>query len=62
MKKNKSRISVEFLGRIEENPLVLPAGIMGMTWSGMKFTWENGCGIITSKSLTLELRKGIRDL
>ncbi|MDP8211467.1 MAG: dihydroorotate dehydrogenase [Candidatus Stygibacter australis] len=51
-------ISTEFLGKKTKSPLVLPAGIMGMTWSGMKFVIENGCGIITSKSLTLELRTG----
>jgi len=51
-------ISTEFLGKKTKSPLVLPAGIMGMTWSGMKFVVENGCGIITSKSLTLELRTG----
>ncbi|MCF7919197.1 MAG: dihydroorotate dehydrogenase [Candidatus Cloacimonetes bacterium] len=58
MKNDRSRISVEFLGKRAATPLVLPAGIMGMTWSGMKYTWENGCGIITSKSLTMEPRKG----
>ncbi len=51
-------ISTEFLGKKAKSPLVLPAGIMGMTWSGMKYAVENGCGIITSKSLTLEVRVG----
>lgn len=52
------KLEVSFLGVMAKSPLVLPAGIMGMSWSGMKYTHENGCGIITSKSLTLEPRKG----
>ena len=52
------RISRDFLGKTAETPLVLPAGIMDMSWSGMKYVNENGCGIITSKSLTLEARVG----
>lgn len=55
---NSKKLIVEFLGKTSATPLVLPAGIMGMTWSGMKYVIENGCGVITSKSLTLELRKG----
>jgi dihydroorotate dehydrogenase (NAD+) catalytic subunit len=51
-------LSMEFLGKKTKSPLVLPAGIMGMTWSGMKYVIENGCGIITSKSLTLQSRSG----
>lgn len=56
--KEEKRLESEFLGCMVKSPLVLPAGIMGMTWSGMKYVIENGCGVITSKSLTLELRKG----
>ncbi|MCF7911650.1 MAG: dihydroorotate dehydrogenase [Candidatus Cloacimonetes bacterium] len=56
--KGKISLSTEFLGKKTKSPLVLPAGIMGMTWSGMRYVIENGCGIITSKSLTLESRSG----
>jgi dihydroorotate dehydrogenase (NAD+) catalytic subunit len=51
-------LSTEFLGIKAKSPLVLPAGIMGMTWSGMRYVIDNGCGMITSKSMTLELRAG----
>jgi dihydroorotate dehydrogenase (NAD+) catalytic subunit len=56
--KETGKLSTEFLGKSVKSPLVLPAGIMGMTWSGMRYVIENGCGVITSKSLTLDVRSG----
>ncbi|MCD4819723.1 MAG: dihydroorotate dehydrogenase [Candidatus Cloacimonetes bacterium] len=49
---------IKFLGKEISSPLVLPAGIMDLSYSGMSFSALNGAGIITSKSLTLEPRTG----
>ena len=54
----QSRLNVEFLGIKAKSPLVLPAGVMGMSFSGMNYSGINGAGIITSKSLTLQPRTG----
>ncbi|MCF7858679.1 MAG: dihydroorotate dehydrogenase [Candidatus Cloacimonetes bacterium] len=51
-------LETEFLGKTISNPLVLPAGIMGMAFSGFNISVENGVGIVMSKSLTLVPRKG----
>jgi dihydroorotate dehydrogenase (NAD+) catalytic subunit len=51
-------LKTEFLGRTITSPLVLPAGVMGMAFSGFNISIENGTGIVTSKSLTLEPRMG----
>jgi dihydroorotate dehydrogenase (NAD+) catalytic subunit len=53
-----NKLEIEFLGKKAKNPLVLPAGIMDLSYSGMKFAVENGVGIVTSKSLTLSPRSG----
>ncbi|MBC8414831.1 MAG: dihydroorotate dehydrogenase [Candidatus Cloacimonetes bacterium] len=54
----RKRLKTKFLG-IEVNlPLVLPAGIMDMSFSGLDISAKNGAGIVTSKSLTLEPRLG----
>jgi dihydroorotate dehydrogenase (NAD+) catalytic subunit len=52
------RLKTKFLGKTVKSPLVLPAGIMDMSYSGLKITSENGAGIVTSKSLTLQPRSG----
>ncbi|MCF7792407.1 MAG: dihydroorotate dehydrogenase [Candidatus Cloacimonetes bacterium] len=52
------RLKTKFLGVELESPLVLPAGVMGMSFSGMDIARINGAGIITSKSLTLQPRTG----
>ena len=46
------------LGVKVKSPLVLPAGVMGMSFSGMHISETNGAGIVTSKSLTLQPRTG----
>lgn len=54
----KFKLKTNFLGIELESPLVLPAGIMDLSFSGMKYAVEKGAGIVTSKSLTLNPRKG----
>ncbi len=51
-------LKTEFLGITITSPLVLPAGVMGMAFSGFNISIENGVGIVTSKSLTLKPRMG----
>ena len=51
-------LKTEFLGITITSPLVLPAGVMGMAFSGFNISIESGAGIVTSKSLTLNLRTG----
>jgi len=53
-----NRLKTKFLGVEVKSPLVLPAGVMGMSFSGMHISETNGAGIITSKSLTLLPRTG----
>ncbi len=53
-----NRLKTKFLDVNIKSPLVLPAGIMDMSFSGMKVCAENGAGIVTSKSLTLHPRSG----
>ncbi len=53
-----NRLKTKFLGVEIESPLVLPAGVMGMSFSGMHISQINGAGIVTSKSLTLQPRTG----
>jgi dihydroorotate dehydrogenase (NAD+) catalytic subunit len=52
------RLSKEFLGLKVNSPLVLPAGVMGMSFSGLQISSDKGAGIVTSKSLTLQSRAG----
>ena len=51
-------LKTEFLGVTITSPLVLPAGVMGMAFSGFNISIKNGAGIVTSKSLTLKPRTG----
>ena len=52
------KLKTKFLGKTIKSPLVLPAGIMDMSFSGLNYAVQNGAGIVTSKSLTLEPRMG----
>ena len=54
----RKRLKTKFLGIEVNSPLVLPAGIMDMSFSGLDISAKNGAGIVTSKSLTLEPRMG----
>lgn len=51
-------LKTEFLSKKVTSPLVLPAGVMGMAFSGFNISIKHGAGIVTSKSLTLKPRKG----
>ena len=53
-----NRLHTEFLGKRIQSPLVLASGIMGISYSGMLKAIENGAGMVTTKSFTLEKRKG----
>jgi dihydroorotate dehydrogenase (NAD+) catalytic subunit len=54
----RKRLKTKFLDIEANSPLVLPAGIMDMSFSGLDISVKNGAGIVTSKSLTLEPRTG----
>lgn len=51
-------LQTTFLGIELANPLVLPAGILGMSAGSLRFALENGYGLVTTKSLSLEPRLG----
>lgn len=52
------RLTIEFLGKKLTNPLVLPSGVMGISYSGLLNAVHNGAGVVTAKSLSLKPRKG----
>ena len=54
------RLSVTFLGKDLTAPLVLPAGVVGMSYSSLLRAIQSGAGMVTSKSFTLEPRDGHR--
>jgi dihydroorotate dehydrogenase (NAD+) catalytic subunit len=51
-------LRTHFLGKEFSSPLVLPAGILGMSHGSLRFAHEAGFGLVTSKSLSREPRKG----
>lgn len=51
-------LEAEFLGVKTVNPLVLPAGIMDVSYGSMLYAVENGAAVVTMKSLTLAPREG----
>jgi dihydroorotate dehydrogenase (NAD+) catalytic subunit len=51
-------LCTSFLGREFSSPLVLPAGILGVSYGSLQFAHDAGFGLVTSKSLSLEPRKG----
>lgn len=51
-------IGSSMFGRRLGSPLVLASGVLGMTKAGLEKVCENGCGAVTTKSLSLEPRKG----
>ncbi len=52
------KLQTDFLGITVNNPLVLPAGLMDVSFGSMLYAAENGAGIVTMKSLTLKPRSG----
>lgn len=53
-----SMIETTMFGRKMKNPLILASGVLGMTKASLETVCKNGCGAVTTKSLTLEPRKG----
>jgi len=53
-----SMIETTMFGRKMKNPLILASGVLGMTKASLETVCDNGCGGVTTKSLTLEPRKG----
>ncbi|MCL1817545.1 MAG: dihydroorotate dehydrogenase [Spirochaetaceae bacterium] len=51
-------LRTRFLGKDFSSPLVLPSGILGMSSGSLRFAREAGFGLVTSKSLSREPRKG----
>jgi len=51
-------LRTDFLGVHLSSPLVLPAGVLDISFSSYKQTSDFGAGLITTKSLTKEARKG----
>jgi len=51
-------LRTSFLGSDLPSPLVLPAGILGMTYGSLNFALSKGFGLVTSKSLSLKPRFG----
>ena len=54
----RRELRTEFLGMEMSSPLVLPAGVLDISFSSLRLAIENGAGLVTSKSLTKEPRKG----
>ena len=51
-------LASEMFNKKMKNPLVLASGILGVTKKSLETVCENGCGAVTTKTLTLEPRKG----
>jgi len=53
-----SLLDSRFFNKKVKNPLVLASGVLGVTKTSLETVCDNGCGIVTTKSLTPEARKG----
>ncbi len=51
-------IEIGMFGKKIKNPMVLASGVLGVTKASLEMVCENGCGAVTTKSLSLEPRKG----
>lgn len=51
-------LKCEFFGKKLKNPVTLASGVLGMTRETLERVCENGCGAVTTKSLSREPRKG----
>jgi dihydroorotate dehydrogenase (NAD+) catalytic subunit len=51
-------MSINFLGKTLKNPLVLASGVLGNNSDILKRVHENGCGLVTMKSIGPEPRDG----
>jgi len=53
-----ANLECEFFGKKLKNPLILASGVLGMTKGSLGRVCESGCGAVTTKSLSLEPKKG----
>lgn len=51
-------LSCDFFGKKIKNPIILASGVVDMTKASLERAADNGCGAVTTKSLTPEPRKG----
>lgn len=51
-------LSVELAGLKLSNPTILASGILGLSWSLLKRVEEAGAGAVTTKTITLDPKKG----
>lgn len=51
-------LETDLFGKPIKNPIILASGIVDMTRASLEKACENGCGAVTTKSLTIEARKG----
>ncbi len=51
-------MAVQFLGKILNNPMVLASGVLGNSSDILERVYENGCGLVTMKSIGPEPRDG----
>jgi dihydroorotate dehydrogenase (NAD+) catalytic subunit len=51
-------LGCEFFGKRIKSPIVLASGVLGMTKASLERACNNGCGAVTTKSLSPEPRKG----
>jgi len=51
-------MTIQFLGKSLKNPMVLASGILGNSRDILKRVHENGCGLVTMKSIGPEPRDG----
>ena len=51
-------MAVQFLGKILNNPMVLASGVLGNSIDILERVHENGCGLVTMKSIGPEPRDG----
>jgi len=53
-----SDISVDLCGLKLKNPLILASGFVGISRASLKLAVQHGAGAVTTKSITVEARKG----
>ena len=51
-------MTIQFLGKILQSPTVLASGILGNSKDILERVHENGCGLVTMKSIGPEPRDG----
>jgi len=51
-------MTIQFLGKTLKNPIVLASGILGNSRDILERVYENGCGLVTMKSIGPESRDG----